>query len=66
MPHGSHNLQTELREEVMKSEITITVESDDPYAPIKDLIDALNTLLCWQWDNVSIQSRTTGTGEDGS
>lgn len=50
----------------MKSEITITVESDDPYAPIKDLIDALNTLLCWQWDNVSIQSRTTGTGEDGS
>lgn len=50
----------------MKAQITIYIESDDPDAPISDFINALETLLTWQWDNVALSSIVEGsTDNDG-
>jgi hypothetical protein len=41
----------------MEYEITISISSSDPEAPIEEFITALETLLTWQWDNVMLRSR---------
>jgi len=43
----------------MKAEITIHIESDDLEPPLIEFIEALETLLTWQWDNVMLTSTYT-------
>ena len=40
----------------MEAEITIHVSSHDEDAPIREFIEALETLLTWQWDNAILTS----------